>query len=312
MSERTRSKAGGRPGSIDEARELVALISSLAEAGDALDVEAVAGRLGISRERAKKLLSLVLTARTTAGIGLPLVEDGGMLALVSAGGTRGRALRLTRTETVALVSALERIGVAPNDPLRARLESTLSAEPIDEALVCRLVDARENDMTSANLVACAQALAERRGLSFSYRRLDTNEQTNRNVQPLGLRLEESAWLLDGFDLDRAGNRTFRVDRMADVSLRTLAHKGTDEKDRELPSRARTVRLCFSDPSYLNLLPWHDLHIESTDPGGVVHAQTPWYGSSWLVRMVAACGGTCSTDDPELTTRVRSYVAETLG
>ena len=43
----TRSPGAGRPGSLDEARELVALVSSLSDAGDSLSAAAVAERLGV-------------------------------------------------------------------------------------------------------------------------------------------------------------------------------------------------------------------------------------------------------------------------
>lgn len=303
-------RVGGRPGSVEEARELVTLVSSLSEAGDALDAGAVASRLGVSQERAEKLLSLVLTARTTSGSGLPLTEDDGMLALVTDDGTRGRALRLTRPETLALVAALDRLGVGGDDPLRARLESALSADPVDEGLARRVVDARADDGAADALAVCARALARRRDLAFSYRRLDETEATERTVRPRGLRCEDGAWLLDALDLGRAGERTFRVDRMDDVRETEPGESPVAEPD-EGHASGRTVSLTFSDPSYLELLPWHELDVEPADADGTVRARTPWYGGSWLVRMVAACGGTCVTDDPELAARVRELAEDAL-
>lgn len=303
-------RVGGRPGSLEEARELVTLVSSLSEAGDALDAGAVAARLGVSRERAEKLLSLVLTARTTAGSGLPLTEDDGMLALVSGDGTRGRALRLTRSETLALAAALGRLGVGEDDPLRARLESALAADPVDEGLARRVTGARADEGEAGSLAVCAQALAGHRDLAFSYRRLGETEAAERSVRPTALRCEDGAWLLDAFDLGHSGERTFRVDRMGDVretepGERPVAAPGGDH------ASARTVCLTFSDPSYLELLPWHELDVEPARGDGTVRARTPWYGGPWLVRMVAACGGTCATDDPELAARVRELADDAL-
>ena len=45
-----RPRGAGRPGALDEARELVALVASLSEAGDALTLDAVSSRLGVSPE----------------------------------------------------------------------------------------------------------------------------------------------------------------------------------------------------------------------------------------------------------------------
>lgn len=311
MSEARARPRGGRPGSTEEARELVALVSSLSETGDALDADAVAARLGVSRAHAEKLLSLVLTARTTAGAGLPLVDDDGALALVSSGGTRGRALRLTRSETLALVAALEQLGVPDDDPLRSRLESALDADPVDEGLVRGLAGARTDGGAAPALAVCAGALAARRDLAFSYRRLDGGAPTDRRVRPLGLRREDGAWLLDAFDLGRAGERTFRVDRMSDARACAPAAPTAPAAEPGAGDGTRTVRLSFSDPRYLELLPWHELDVEPAGAGGVIRARTPWYGGSWLVRMVAACGGTCTTDDPELAARVRALADDAL-
>ncbi|HBG3383148.1 TPA: hypothetical protein KQB18_004396, partial [Clostridioides difficile] len=57
-----RRASAGRIGAVDEARELVALVSSLSEAGDALSAKAVAARLGTTPERAEKLIGLVGTS----------------------------------------------------------------------------------------------------------------------------------------------------------------------------------------------------------------------------------------------------------
>ena len=135
-----RRTSTGRIGAVDEARELVALVSSLSEAGDALSAEAVAARLGTTPERAEKLIGLVGTSSSSGGIGLPLtLEEDGEATLAFSGGVRGRRLRLTRGETVALSAALERLGVSPDDLLRGRLEAALGAEPVREDLVRRVV-----------------------------------------------------------------------------------------------------------------------------------------------------------------------------
>lgn len=47
-----RKQGAGRKGGLQEARELVAIISSLDHAGDSIDVAAIAGRLGITEQEA--------------------------------------------------------------------------------------------------------------------------------------------------------------------------------------------------------------------------------------------------------------------
>lgn len=299
-----KSATSGRPGSLGEARELVALVASLSEAGDALTQDAVSSRLGVSAERASALIELVFTAAGADGARLPLVEETDGVTLAFSQGMRGRRLRLTRSETVALAAALESLGVPTDDPLRARLEQSSSAEPVSEQLVERLVGG-DAAACSPVIEACADALARRSDLAFAYQKVESTEPAEeRLVSPTRLHLEDGTWYLDAFDLHRQGERTFRIDRMAHPELRPHAKRA----GRPEPQRAqRLVRLTFADERYLSLLPWHDLRGAGHDPqSGAALFDTPFYGGAWLARMVAACGGTCTTTDPELAALVRDY------
>ena len=299
----------GRPGALDEARSLVALVSSLSEAGDALSTSAVAERLGVSGEEADKLVELVLSSTLEDGVGLPLVDEGGELTLVSSGGVRGRRLRLTRDETLALASALERLGVPEDDPLRRTLDESLSAEAIDADLVRALMAGAEGSETlSATLSACGHAAAERRELFFLYAKPGGSQPEQRRVVPRSLRADDGTWLLDAYDVDRRGERSFRLDRMSGVSLGAAAPARDARRE---AAGARTVTIAFSDPSYLTLLPWHDLRFVGSAPSGATLAETPYYGGMWLPRMIAACAGTARCNDSEVTSLVEKYVRQQL-
>lgn len=298
-----RRKGGaGRPGGLDEARELVALVASLSEAGDALSAGAVAARLGVSRERAEKLVALVLTAAGAGGSRLPLVEEDGAVTMLLTRGMRGRAVRLTTRETVAVEAALERLGVREDDPLRERLEGALAPAAPSENLVRRLVSGEKDPALAALIADCARALAERRDLRFLYRRAGGGPAGPRCVTPLRLRCEDDAWYLEAYDRDRAGERTFRLDRMSEMEN---VSRAPEPAPTPVPQTAPTVRITFDDPRYLDLLPWHDLHVLERGEKYVV-AETPSYGSSWLPRMLAACGGSAHVDDPTLAEQARAY------
>lgn len=302
-----RRTGAGRRGALEEARELVALVASLSEAGDALTVNAVAAKLGTSRERAEKLIELVLTATLGDETRLPLVEEQGGVTLLLSAGVRGRRLRLSRSETVALAAALEELGVAEDDPLREKLESSLSQEPVDPDLVRSVVAADMTDGTS-ELAVCAAARAQGRMLAFSYRKAGEDAEEERRAVPLDLRREDGAWYLDAHDPDRGDTRTFRLDRMAHARLLGRA----DAPQEAAHETARMVEITFSDPRYLQLLPWHRLHVKQTDRRGRVHAETPYYGGDWLPRMLAACAGSASTTDEEVRRRVAAYARSCLG
>lgn len=298
--------AGG--GALGEARELVALVASLSEAGDALTAQAVASKLGVSLERAEKLIELVLTASVGDGLGLPLIEEKDGVSLLTSRGVRGRRLRLTRAETVALLAALDRMGTSGADELRDALEASLETSPVDDALVRRTLGAGAGSVRE-QVAACSQAILSGSALGFSYRRVDTRRAERRRALPLRLRCEHEAWYLDAADLDRGGERTFRLDRMSDVALEGAPRDEGDTAAREGERGARgarVVRIRLLDPRLLDLLPWHDLRIvERSDDGSIV-AETPYYGGSWLVRMLAACGDAARTDDDELADLVRAH------
>lgn len=301
-----RKRGAGRPGALDEARALVTLVSSLSEAGDSLDPAAVAERLGVSLDQAEKLVSLVLSSTLLGDVGLPLIEEGGAVTLMDERGVRGRRLRLSRDETLALVAALERMGVPEDDPLRRQLEEAESCEKIDERLVRQLMAGEEGDGELARtLDSIGRALARGLGLSFAYQKPGSAPE-RRRVVCLGLRHDDDAWFLDAYDLDRCGERTFRADRISDAAC--------GERESVPPERGRdegrVVTITFADPSYLELLPWHDLRVTRREDG-VVEAETPYFGGEWLARMVAACSGTAVVRDDELAALVRSYARRTL-
>lgn len=297
-----RRSSSGRTGAVDEARELVALVSSLSEAGDALSAEAVASRLGTTVERAEKLIGLVGTSSVSGGIGLPLtLEDDGEATLAFSGGVRGRRLRLTRGEAVALSAALERLGVGPDDPLRGRLETALSSEPVRKDLVRRVIGSRSGT-ESEKVESCARAILERASLSFLYRGAGDARARRRSCVPRAIRAEGDSWYLDAHDLDRGGERTFRLDRMEEVEQgpRVAAPKGCEK------GAGREVGVTFDDAHYLDLLPWHGLRVTGTGEDGSVSARIDYYGGMWLPRMIAACGGAARTTDPEVARLVREY------
>ncbi|MBM6816889.1 WYL domain-containing protein [Olsenella uli] len=303
-----RESRAGRTGAVAEARELVALVSSLSEAGDALSAEAVAARLGTTAERAEKLIGLVETSSSAGGVGLPLTPSrDGEATLAFSGGVRGRRLRLTRTETVALAAALERLGVGADDPLRARLEGALAAEPVSEDVVRRVVAAGAG-ACSETISACARSLLKRRELSFSYRGAADEAAQARSCVPRGLRCEGDVWYLDAYDLERCGERTFRLDRMEDVLVGGRAAAGNAAPGRQT---SRAVEITFSDRRYLDLLPWHDLRVARVGEDGSVIARTEYYGGMWLPRMIAACGGAARTTDAEVTRLAADYARALL-
>lgn len=302
-------RRAGRTGGVEEARELVTLVATLSDEGATLDVETIATRLGTTLDEARKLLSLILTASTSDGDYLSLIEndDGTEVSLAFAEGMHGKRLRLTSREMLAVAAALDRLGVPADDPARTAITSSLSSAGLDEAMLRRMLAQTPTKNDSAVLKACAKARCDRCDLVFTYRHVGESNRDERCVAPLAVRLEDDAWYLDGFDRVRGGQRTFRVDHMSDALVVASAGRVSEEKNE--PSRE--VRITFRDEHYLTLLHWKHLEIISREDG-VVSARIPYFGGMWLPRMVAACSGTATTDDQEINNLVVELCKGLLG
>lgn len=298
----------GRPGAAEVARNLLSLAASLSEQGDFVSVEATEKRLGCSPAQARKLYALLTNIAANPG-GIAAYEDEEGLVM-GAGGSRGRALRLDAKETIALVSALQRLGVEEDHPLRAKLQGSLAEGAADAALISRMLAAKPDAGDTRTLTTCTGAIAALRDLTFEYRKPDAAPELRR-VRPERLSQEDGFWYLHGLDLDKRAERVFRMDRMAAVA--DVARNG----DGDLGSAAdapevRRVRLAFRDRRFLALFAWPGLELEEgPDANGDAVGTLPYYGGMWLPRQVAGCGGMVSVDDAEVASLARSYARELL-
>lgn len=296
----TRRRGTNTVGTLEEYRELVALVGSLDQPDDAITPQVVADRLGCSLDHARDLVDLVATTWDADGTYLPLYETGtASLQLLGEGGTRGRRMRLTPNEARALLAALGRAGMGHDDSLRERLAALL---PEGEG-TGQEAEVGASSQVGALLTTCAQALREGLPLSFSYQAAD-GTQTRRLVQVERTRSEGGHWYLDAFDLSRQAGRLFRVDRMSQARL---------EGEGALPPQlagasgqaTRSVTVLFRDPSLLDLFDWHGARVVSRAKAGV-RVSLPDYGGTWLVAHLAACGSGARADDAGLRARVRAW------
>ena len=299
----------GRRGAGDVTRSLLELASSLSEPGDYVSVEAIERRLGCGREQAQKLFSLLENVASDPE-GLCAYEDVDGIA-IGAGSHGARALRLDASETFALLCALRRLGVAEDNPLRQKLQGALAAGGVDEALLDRVLSHAPGAAAAGNLAACSAAIASLDDLEFSYLKDAVSAPEHRHVRPRKLTEQEGLWYLECTDLERGGQRTFRIDRMSQVEA---ARRNACEE----PLRAddghghRSVEIEFSDLGLLDLFVWPGLELAQRDDDlGRARGTIPYYGGDWLVRQLAGCGAGARTTDPELCGAIVAYAQEQL-
>lgn len=304
-----RRTGAGRIGGLEEARQLVALVGALNECGDVLTADSLISRLGVSRETAMKMLMLIVTAgdEEDSFLSVSSSDDFSEVSLAFSGGMRGKSVRLTKSETIAAIAALNLIGVPADDPLRVSLGRSLLSPAVKEDELKRVLAPMNPTREATELSACASALAQGHAISFDYQGSLDASPRRRHVEPTSLEQREGNWYLDGFDLDRMGLRRFRVDRMTDVSDEGPS-RGVGAEARQEPSR--TVEIAFSDLSYLSLFAWPGLKLARTDETSA-EGTIPYYGGMWLPRRIAACSGTVTTTDDEVMRLARSYAADQL-
>ncbi len=306
-----RSSTRGRKDALDEARELISLLSALSQTGDTITVNTISSRLGVSESEAKKFIEMLSMAGGIDQGFLSLYfvdEDETEIAVSFDEGNTGRPLRLTRQETVALMSALNYIGVGPDDPIRRQLESGFLTDDNRSLDVIRTLYPAYSPDTNEAFSTCNDSLVEGTNLSFLYQGHADNEPKRRIVRPTGMRSENGTWYLDAYDLLRREDRTFRIDRMRKVEERVRGVR-TPASPSEHP--AREVRLRFNDESLLDLFEWPGLKVITRTEYGTTASIMYYAGSNWLPRRIAAAGAGISCDDEEIRHLARQYAQEQL-
>ena len=164
---------------------------------------------------------------------------------------------------------------------------------------------------AGNLAACSAAIASLDDLEFSYLKDAASAPERRHVRPRKLTEQEGLWYLECADLERGGQRTFRIDRMSQVEA--ARRDACEEPLRADDGRGhRSVEVEFSDLGLLDLFVWPGLELTQRDDDlGRARGTIPYYGGDWLVRQLAGCGAGAHTNDPELCGAIVAYAQEQL-
>lgn len=312
----------GRPGSSQKICDLILLTSALSEAGATIDADSVAGRLGLTDEEARKLLYLLATSSASGLTGDPegylslSYDDYDQVQLAFDTGVHGRAINLTASEFQALVLALSEAGLIDHELLSKQHGQPRARSDSDEALLATYVKDRLAQR-SDDLLLCARAVAEGSYLRFSYTKPDEGKTTIRLAYPRMISKDEGRWHLDAQDLSDGVLKTFRLDRMHQIELIARgSFRGKAQSESIIPpetdrvSRSRQVSITFHSARPLDLFWWDGLQTQAAGSGDL-EASLPYYGGSWLIRHLAACGSDVSIHDEEIAAKTRSYAARLL-
>lgn len=312
----------GKKNSVRAARNLFALWGSLSYDGSSLDAKTVSRRLGVSQDAASRLLGLIVSSKGNDDDYLSLYSADDQpdhdVSLMDIGSNRGRPIRLTRAEYVALTAALDQIGVAPDDALRQKVRSLCGADSLSATDINRSIEAVTNRPDHDVILTCSEAIIDSMDLSFRYQGTNDSSCHQRDVRPHSLSMRRGSWILEAYDYRRRGTRSFRTDRMADLvicdlsdSIESTGTRVSSDDRAKTTSGTHLVTLYFSDPAFLTILEWPHITVLTRTPECIT-ARIPYYeNGDWLPHHIAACGGTITTDDQTLSLRVRECARHLL-
>ena len=206
---------------------------------------------------------------------------------------------------MAVLHALDLAGVEESDQLRTHLSEALTSPKVLIEEVRQSLGAPSED---PSLIACAQAQAQQRVLSFRYQGIRDDEPRIRTVLVRRLRLNGEHWHVDAFDTDIEQDRTFRIDRMDKPVLGDPATLPQEEYKEQTE-----LRVTFNDITYLTMFDWPNLRI-TDEQAGVIRGILPYYdnGSTWLLRRICACRGTLVVEDERIMQEAREYARTQRG
>jgi proteasome accessory factor C len=284
-------------------RRLLFLVPYVAR-NPGLTVEAVARELGVTQEKLLEELDLLTL------VGRPpfqpddfvdiYVEDDKLY--VDLDQRLSAPPRLTASEGVALAAAAALLKPAATDALKGALLKLEGVLPPDAVASYRQMS-RQLDVTvegPSGLAALSQAIVEHREVELHYFTASRGQTELRQVQPWELFSHRGQWYLSAWCLTRGGERLFRLDRIASLSLseRTFTPPESSGK-RSLPgsdvaeSQAR-VRFSAQTAAYIR----ERFGTEVTElPGGELEVLVPADSLRWLTRWVLSFGGEAVVLEP---------------
>ncbi|MDO5107555.1 MAG: WYL domain-containing protein, partial [Coriobacteriaceae bacterium] len=261
----------GRPLSTEQTRLLVALVGALSAGGDALVLSSVIARLGISESEARGIFDeLIDLGAISPSFAVAELDGTEGVEIPRTIGSHGKVLRLTPSETLAIDSALKRLGALDGDPLRTSILDALASPDVTEQDLDRASLQLTDPAVAPRIMQCSQALFYGSGLRFLYQGDADAAPRERAARPISLEETEGLWYLEAADAETGAHRSFRLDRMDEIV-----------EDPDLPELAvheepaREVGLIFHDAAMLDLLEWPRLVRISEPDATPIEARIPY-------------------------------------
>lgn len=223
---------------------------------------------------------------------VPVLVDGDRAVTFGALPSLETPVRLTRAEMEAVLCALEACGVDPTADVWRRLAAAAAAAAEPAALARTVSAAVAAGGTADSHARLTAAAAGRRVTRIVYARHGAGETEEREIEPWDLFMWRGAWYLRARDRARAGERTFRLDRIASFEVTGTVFERPDSVEAPKgaapePEGLPVAEIEFREDAFdLSEREWPGA-VFSELADGRVRASFPYAGTEWIARQVAS-------------------------
>lgn len=296
------------------ARRLIALLGRLTP-DSTLRISDLAEQIGVTEAQlAADLLTLATcgVAPYQPGDLMPLIVEDGIVHVFGELPAVPGGVRLSAAEARALAGALQAAGFPADDELTLRLLDASASVHFDATEIehtvrtATAVHAGDVYLTlSASMETCEVVRIE-------YLKSGADEGSSREIEPVSLFAERSAWYVTAWCRKSGAWRTFRLDRIRAAGL--TGERFDPSRRADTPSGGTAIRLDGLPVATLRFEPgadftereWPGGRVTATGDDGTLTVSLPFGGTDWIARRVVARLGEVEAVAPD---EVRAAVRE---
>lgn len=295
-----------RPSAAERARRLLSILH-LMQRDSRIPLERIAAISGTSIDEVTadiETLSVCGVAPYSPNELVPLFIEDGCVVVWGELPALSQTVRLSHQEAQALATALQAAGLAAGDPLVRKLlaaaaPADVSAEEIERHIRAAAIPAESPEILKTLALALEQSCVAR----ITYHGAGRSEESERDIEPLGLASERGAWYVEAWCRSAGEPRTFRVDRIRRVEMlaehfepRSAASAtGSAFAARGLP----TARIELAPREVFLKREWPGATVvESGGEDASTVIDVPYSGTGWIARQVLSRLGGARVLGPE--------------
>lgn len=232
---------------------------------------------------------------------LQLLSDGGV-CITGPMPAFNKPVRLNREQAIALVLALEMIGVEPEDNLVKKLAEATTND-LDVYTINRLIEIVVPDHNLAVFNEISSGHMDQQVVKITHQK-ESGEITVRLIEPHTIFSERGSWYVGGYCHTRDCYRTFKMERITSAEiLREVFSHPVHPQDTDAPtaidisSAPYLARLHFENAEDFDPREW-PAAIAVPSRAAAIVLDVPFYDPEWIGRQVVSKMGAVTVKYPD--------------